>query len=50
MKGIAAEWYDANKATMNQIWDSGTGNNNNENFEDMFQARFVNETKKHQWY
>src|SRR5947209_808669 len=50
MKGIAAEWYDTNKATMNQIWNTGTGTNGNENFEDMFQARFANETKKHQWY
>ena len=48
LKGIAAEWYDANLATMNNNWNTGANNNNN--FEDMFKARFANETKKNQWY
>ena len=50
MRGIAANWFDDNKATMNNAWGTGTGNNNTENFEDMFQSRFVNETRKNQWY
>ena len=36
MKGIAANWFDDNKATMNNTWNTGTGNNNTDNFEDIF--------------
>jgi hypothetical protein len=50
MKGIAANWFDENKNAIGNDWATGTGNNNTANFEDMFQARFVNETRRNQWY
>ena len=50
MKGIAAEWYDAAKVTMGDHWDSGTENNNTDNFTDLFKSRFASETRINQWY
>ena len=50
MKEITAEWYDAAKVTMGDHWDSGTGNNNTDNFTDLFKSRFASETRINQWY
>ena len=35
---------------MGDHFATGTGNNATDNFTDMFNKRFVNETKKNQWY
>ena len=35
---------------MGDHWDSGTGNNNTDNFTDLFKSRFASETRINQWY
>src|SRR5437764_1058738 len=50
MKGIAAKWYDAAKVTMGDHWETGTGNNNTDNFTDMFKSQFASETRVNKWY
>jgi hypothetical protein len=48
MKGATAEWFDSIRVAIGEHWN--TGANNQDNFTDHFNARFVTETKKNQWY
>jgi Retrotransposon gag protein len=48
LKGAAADWFEEVTATMGNNWN--TGQNGGNNFVDLFNKRFVNETKKNQWY
>jgi hypothetical protein len=48
MKGTAADWFDGISATIGNHWATTTNDGNN--FVDLFEARFINETKKNQWY
>src|SRR5215216_5019047 len=48
MKGTAADWFKSVSATIADNWNTGTNAGNN--FVDLFKARFINETKKNQWY
>src|SRR6185369_10738344 len=47
LKGAAADWYDGVSIAINGNWDTA---NNGNNFVALFNGRFVNETKKNQWY
>src|SRR5215216_771280 len=48
MKGTAADWFESVSATIADNWNTGTNTGNN--FVDLFKTRFINETKKNQWY
>ena len=48
MKGAAADWFEGISVTIGDHWNTTT--NNGDNFVDHFRARFINESKKNQWY
>src|SRR5687767_13627478 len=48
LKGAAADWFEENTVTMEDNWATTTNGRNN--FVDMFNTRFINETQKNQWY
>ena len=48
MKGAAADWFEGISAIIGDNWATTTNGGNN--FVDLFQERFINETKKNQWY
>ena len=48
MKGVAADWFDANSTAMGNNWNTGANAGNN--FTDLFKRRFANETRVNQWY
>jgi hypothetical protein len=48
LKGAAADWFEENTVTMGDNWATTTNGRNN--FVDMFNAQFINETRKNQWY
>jgi hypothetical protein len=48
MKGAVADWFDGIRALINNNWNTGTNAGNN--FYDLFNQQFVNETRKNQWY
>src|SRR3954454_8242948 len=48
LKGIVAAWFDDNRVTMNNNWVITSNGDNN--FVDLFKARFASETRVNQWY
>ena len=48
MKGVVADWFDSQSATIANNWNSGTNGGNN--FIDLFKGRFANKTRINQWY
>ena len=50
LKDAAADWYEENKGTFGNDFDTGTGTGQVQNFYDMFKAQFANESKVNQWY
>jgi hypothetical protein len=48
LRGAAADWFDSVTTAMEDHWNTGT--NGDQNFVDLFKARFISKTKKNQWY
>ena len=47
MRGAATDWFDGIVNAINNNWDTDNGGNN---FIALFNGRFVNETRKNQWF